>query len=106
MSSPFVVSGSRSKSSQPWTSLKRARQNALSRSTSASPARSRESCSARSSSRLIGDGAVPNLEHRVQDLETLVELGLGDARRTGGGEPVPPHERVHAGIDQSLADRV
>src|SRR5438477_11093920 len=100
ISSPFVVSGCRAKSSQPRNDVSRERQNAFARNKSETPACSRASCKARSSSTSAGEGAVSNLEHRVQDLEPLIELGLGDAQRRVGHDHVPPQEGVHARIDQ------
>src|SRR5438309_5298887 len=55
--------------------------------------------------RSVGDRVVADLEHRVEDLEPLVELGLAYAQRRVGHDDVPAHERVHARVEQGLADR-
>src|SRR5579864_9061206 len=105
-SSGLVVNGRRSKSSQVRTAWSRARQKSFVSSTPTRPCRSLRSWAARSSSRLSPERAVADLKRRVEDLEALVELGLGDAERWAGHDRVPPDERVHAGVGQRLADRL
>src|SRR5258707_1610577 len=55
--------------------------------------------------RSAGDGPVADLEHRVQDLEALIELGFGDAKRRGGQYPTPTRRSEHARAEQSLSAR-
>src|SRR6266571_412411 len=106
-SSSLVVSGRRSKSSQPCTSVRRERQKALERSTSPRPPRSFRSCRSFSSSALLtGDCPVADLERGIEDLEALVELGFGDAERGDGHDHIPARERVHASFEQGLGDRL